>query len=114
MRTLGIIVAIPVFLVLLALFVIPLVLDEDKLVAIAAQQIEAQTGGKLTVDGDASISLFPRASLSTSGVTLDLPDDGTRIEAGTLQAGVALFPILGGTVEIDSILVDSLTENLKP
>jgi AsmA protein len=96
-------------LVIAAAVLIPLILDEQKLIELAARQVEEQSGVKVTVDGEASLSLFPRVALTTSDVTVQMPDKGPRVEANFLQAGVALMPLLRRSVEMDSITVQGLT-----
>lgn len=109
MRVLLWIVGIPVVLLLVAVLIIPLFLDTETLVAIAAKQIEEQSGIELRVDGDASLSLFPKVALAMSEVRADLPDNGGRVEADTLATGVALMPLFSGTVEVASLLLEGVT-----
>lgn len=109
MRALLWILAIPAVLVLAVILLAPLLLDAEALVAIAAKQIEEQSGIELRVDGDASLSLFPRVELAMSDVRADLPDAGGRIEADTLATGVALLPLLRSAVEVDSLLLEGVT-----
>jgi uncharacterized protein involved in outer membrane biogenesis len=109
MRALLWILAIPIVLVLAAVLLIPLFLDTETLVSIAAKQIEEQSGIELRVDGDASLSLFPKVALAMSEVRADLPDGGGRIEADTLATGVALVPLFRGAVEVDSLLLEGVT-----
>lgn len=109
MRVLLWIVGIPLVLVLLAIFLLPLLMDEQALIEIAAERIETQSGIVLRVEGGASLSLFPKASLSASDVRLSIPESNAEIEAGSLRAGVALLPLFSRRVEIDSIEVESLT-----
>ncbi|MFK7828341.1 MAG: AsmA family protein [Congregibacter sp.] len=109
MRKLLWVLGIPLFLVVLAALLLPMLLDEKALVELASERIEAQSGIVLQVNGEASLSLFPTASLFASDVSLSIPENNTQIEAGTLRAGVALLPLLRRTVQIDSIEVDSLT-----
>ncbi|MFT7286168.1 MAG: AsmA protein, partial [Halieaceae bacterium] len=109
MRVLLWIIGVPVLLLIAAAVLLPLFIDERALVALAAEKIEAQSGVKLKIDGEASLSLFPRVSLATTGVTVEIPDSSTHIEAQSLRAGVALMPLLRRSVEIDSIVVSGLT-----
>ena len=108
MRKLLWIIGIPVVIVLLAVIIVPMVLDEEALVRIASEQIEDQTGGQLAVNGEASISIFPKASLSMTEVTYSMPEEGTEIDAGSLHIGVALMPLLSRTVAIESIAIQDL------
>ena len=92
---------------------LPLLIDEKALIDIATRKVEEQSGVKVSISGEASFSLFPKVALSTGGVLVEMPDGGARIEADYIQAGVALLPLLGSRVEIDSITVDGLTLTLS-
>lgn len=109
MRVLLWVLGVPVALVLLAIVAVPMFIDEKALVAIAAEQLEAQNGVILRVDGETSLSLFPKVALSTTDVSVDIPDAQTRITARSVSAGVALLPLLGRSIEVDSISVDTVT-----
>ncbi len=109
MRVLLWILGIPILLLVVAVLVVPLLLDKEALVALAAEQLEAQAGIQLTVEGDASLSLFPDVALSMSEVRAELPDEGGTIEARTLATGVALVPLFSGSVEIASVLLEGVT-----
>jgi AsmA protein len=108
MKVLLWVLGVPILLIVAAALLLPILVDEAALVKLATEQIEKQSGVQVRVDGDASLSLFPRAALSTSDVTVELPDAGGRIEAGYLRAGVALLPLLSSSVEMDSITVEGL------
>ncbi len=109
MRALLWILAIPVLLLGALALLLPMFLDEKALVGLAAEQIKEKSGVILRVDGDASLSLFPKVALSATQVSVDIPDNKTQVEARSLSAGVALMPLLKGSVEIDSIVVEGLT-----
>lgn len=108
MRALLWILGIVLLLIAVAIVALPLLVDEKALVAIAAEQVEERSGIELSVDGDASLSLFPRVSLVSTDVRIEVPDEGSRIRARRLATGVALLPLLTGRVEIDSVIVDGL------
>ncbi|EAQ96634.1 AsmA family protein [Congregibacter litoralis] len=109
MRVLLWVLGVPLVLIILAAILVPLFLDEEALVEIAAERIKEQSGAELRIDGDASLSLFPKVALSASAVSLNVPDSKTRIVADSFSAGVALMPLFRKSVEIDSIRVDGLT-----
>ncbi|MFK8040893.1 AsmA family protein [Congregibacter sp.] len=109
MRVILWILAVPVILIVLGAVLIPLFLDEKALVDIVAKQLKDESGAVLRVDGDASLSLFPKVALAASDVSLEVPESNTQIVAKSLSAGVALMPLLSSSVEIDSIQVQGLT-----
>lgn len=108
-RILLYIVAIPVVLVVLAALLIPVFVDEERLIAIATDQLQEKTGAQLTVSGPVSLSLFPRLGLEMADVTVDAPDSGANLQAGGLSAGLAVMPLLRGSVEIDAVNLRDLT-----
>lgn len=108
-RILLYIIAIPVVLVLLAALLIPLFVDEERLISIASSQLKEKTGARLTVSGPVSLSLFPRLGLEMADVTVDAPDSQARLQAGELSTGLAVMPLLRGSVEIDSVNLSDLT-----
>jgi len=58
-RTILIILAIPVLLVIVAALLIPMLLDEEKLLAMAAETLEKETGAILVVAGAPAFRCFP-------------------------------------------------------
>ncbi|MEE4278719.1 MAG: AsmA family protein [Halieaceae bacterium] len=109
MRTLLWIIGLPVFVLILAVFLLPFFIDRDTLVALASEQLESQTGVVLRVDGEVSLSLFPEVAVAMSGVRAQLPDSGGTIEADSLATGVALMPLFSGSVEIASLTLSGVT-----
>ncbi|MEM6606527.1 MAG: AsmA family protein [Pseudomonadota bacterium] len=105
MRALIWIIAVPIVVVLALVLLLPLLLDAETLIEIAAKQIKEQTGAELRVDGDASLSLFPKVGVSVSKVSVDVPDSSAQVRADSLAVGVAVLPLLSRTVEIEAINV---------
>ena len=108
MRALLWTLGIALLLIAVAIIALPLLIDEKALVAIAARQVKERSGIELSVDGAASLSLFPRVSLVSTEVRVEVPEQGSRIQARRLATGVALLPLLRGAVEIDSVIVEGL------
>ena len=83
-----------------------LVLDEERLKRIAAEQVRAQTGRELTISGPLELSIVPRIALVAEDVTLSGPD-GYRgpslFEADRFEMSVRLLPLLTGEVETGEI-----------
>lgn len=108
MKALLWIVGVVVALLLAVALLLPVLIDEQALIELAAKKVEDQSGVQVAINGDAALALFPEVALTTSDVTVQLPDGGARIEANYLQAGVALMPLLRSSVEMESITVDGL------
>ncbi len=104
-RSLKFLLIILVFLALVALAGLLLV-DRERLVAMASERLEAETGARLTVQGDVALSLFPRLSLALDEATLETPDGGPVLRAGNLAIGLAVLPLLRGSVEIDRLFLE--------
>ena len=83
-----------------------LLIDRERLLAIAGERLEAETGARLTVRGDVALALFPRLSLALEDATLEAPDGGPTLRAGSLGIGLALMPLLSGSAEIDRLYLE--------
>ncbi|KGE03081.1 AsmA family protein [Pseudohaliea rubra] len=98
-----------IIVVVLALIAIAgyLLIDREHLLAIASDRLEAETGARLTVRGDVSLTLFPRLSLALGDATLQAPDGGPELRAGSLGIGLAVMPLLSGRAEIDRLYLEN-------
>jgi uncharacterized protein involved in outer membrane biogenesis len=100
-------------LVLAAIVLVPLFLDEEKVLEIASTQLREQTGATLTVGGDTSLSLFPVLGVSLQQAAIAMPgEEQASISARALSIGVQMMPLLSGRVEIDSIRLDGLNASI--
>lgn len=108
-RTLLIVIATPLVLIIAAALLIPMFLDKEALLAMASETLEEQTGAVLVVDGDASLSLFPKVAVGLSEVSLTLPGEAeTRVRLASLDIGLQLMPLFSGRAEISELIVDGL------
>ena len=109
----GALVAIAV----LAMFLVPMFIDEQALLDMAQEQVQTQAGGELIVEGDAELSFFPRFGLRLGGTTLNLPaqtEYDQRISAtiAELDVGLSLLPLLGGNIDIGTIVIAGVTADI--
>ena len=109
----GALVAIAV----LAMFLLPMFIDEQALLDMAQEQVQTQAGGELIVEGDAELSFFPRFGLRLEDTTLNLPaqtEYDQRISAtiAELDVGLSLLPLLGGNVDIGTIVIAGVTADI--
>ena len=107
-----------VALVITAIVVIGglLVLPGDKLAELAADQLEAQTGRRLTVQGEVALSLWPVLGVKAEGVSLSNADwagDQPMLTARTLSIGISAPDLLKGDVRIKSITAQDPHLNLS-
>lgn len=97
-----------------AAILIPLILDEERVLELAATALHQETGATLTVAGESSISIFPSANVSLADAAITMPGKSEPdLKVRSLQIGVQLLPLLSGSVEIDRIQLDGVTTRLE-
>ncbi len=106
-----------VALVVLAMLVVPMFIDEQALIEMAQEQLRASTGGELMVEGETELSLFPRFGLRLENTSLDLParsDYDQQINASIkeLDVGLSLLPLLSGNVDVGTIVISGVTADI--
>ena len=106
-----------VAIVVLAMLLVPMFIDEQALLDMAQEQVQTQAGGELIVNGDAELSFFPRFGLRLEETTLNLPaqtEYDQRISATIteLDVGLSLLPLLGGNVDIGTIVIAGVTADI--
>ena len=109
----GALVAIAV----LAMFLVPMFIDEQALLDLAQEQVQTQAGGELIVEGDAELSFFPRFGLRLEETTLNLPaqteyDQDINATITELDVGLSLLPLLGGNIDIGTIMIAGVTADI--
>ena len=109
----GALVAIAV----LAMFLVPMFIDEQALLDLAQEQVQTQAGGELIVEGDAELSFFPRFGLILEETTLNLPaqteyDQDINATITELDVGLSLLPLLGGNIDIGTIVIAGVTADI--
>ncbi|MDP4917979.1 MAG: AsmA family protein, partial [Haliea sp.] len=108
-RTLLYIVATPLALLFAAAAMLPLFLDEARLIQLATETLEERSGAKLTVRGDAGLSILPRLSLQLEDTQLELPgEQQPNIAVKQLSVEVFLLPLLSKEVAIKGIQLSGL------
>ncbi len=108
-RKLLIILAIPVVLVVVTVLLLPVFLDEDKFLRIAADTLEEKTGAILRVKGGASFSIFPRVTLELGDASITMPgEQEMKLQLESLGIGLELLPLFYRKLSIDNISIDGL------
>lgn len=106
-RLLLILVAVPLVLILAAAILIPVLLDKDKILAMAAAEVKKHSGADLVVAGDVDLSLFPTLGVTLGEVTLDMPaEDQPSLAVRQLQIGVQVMPLLSREIAVDTLALD--------
>jgi hypothetical protein len=106
-----------VAIVVLAMLLVPMFIDEQALLDMAQEQVQTQTGGELVVEGDTELSFFPRFGLKLEGTSLSLPaqteyDPDIKASISELDVGLSLLPLLGGNVDIGTIVIAGVTADI--
>ncbi len=93
-------------LIVAALLIGPSFVDWNRYKPEITQQVATATGRQLAIDGDISLALLPVPKLSVAGVRFANAEGGSTAEMATLESldvRVALLPLLGGKVQVDSV-----------
>lgn len=92
------------------LLLLPLFLDKDKILELAAGALHEKTGATLTVAGESRLSVFPMLGVTLGDASLAMPGEAQPgLQVRSLDIGVRLLPLLSGRADIDSIALDGLT-----
>ena len=86
-----------------------LLMPGDKLGAILAEQVKAQTGRELTLTGDVRLSFWPVLGLETEAVTFGnaaWAGPQPMLEADSLAVGVDAAALFAGELAIRRILAE--------
>ncbi len=106
--------AITVVLILGGALLLPLLLNDDKLLELAATRLHEQTGINLTVAGAVELDLLPTVGISLEQVSLTLPgEQQNSLHLDKLLLGVRLWPLLLGRAEVDTIGLDGLDTRIQ-
>lgn len=115
MRTLLIFVAAIVVIILGLWATLVLYFDEAKLKQIATEQVRAQTGRELVINGPLKLDFFPGISLVASDVELSGPENYSGPDlftADEFRMSLSLMPLLSGNVETGDIGLQQAEVNI--
>ncbi|RLA09381.1 MAG: hypothetical protein DRQ54_02840 [Gammaproteobacteria bacterium] len=115
-KILLVIVALVLLLPVIAAIIATQVIDTDDIKKLAADQVAAQTGRQLTIDGEIGMSIFPWLSLDLGHTSLsNAPGFGTEpmIEVEQISVSLKLLPLLSGNIQLDTIELDGLKADLQ-
>lgn len=80
----------------------------EKVVGIAAERFEAETGRKLTIEGPVRPKLWPELGVETGPVRIanaDWSDQGPLLTAEAMRVGVNMAALWGGAVKVTQVEV---------
>ena len=110
------IVLVVLGVIVAALLTVPALIPSSTLAVIAADQVRAQTGRELTIEGDIERSVFPTLSISTGRVTLsnaEWAENPTMASVDEFELAVKFFPLLVGDVQIETLRLVRPEANLE-
>lgn len=116
-RIVLILLAIPLVVVLAAALLVSVLLDEAKILEIASSTLKQETGATLSVGGESELSFFPTIGVRLGDVAVTLPEaEEPDVTARYLNIGVALMPLLTGSIAMEALELDGLrvTVNQQP
>ena len=116
MKKFLIVIGALVALVIVALLVAPMVIPVDTYKKELLVQIEKATGREARIEGDFGISLFPTVAFTAGKFSLANVKGGKAakmVNLDQLNVQVAVLPLLGGNVVIDSFVLDNPVINLE-
>ena len=115
MRALLIFIAAIVVIILGLWATLVLYFDEDRLKQIATEQVRAQTGRELVINGPLKLDFFPGVSLVASNVSLSGPVNYSGpdlFKADEFSMSLSLLPLLSGRVETGDIGLEQAELNV--
>lgn len=115
MRALLIFIAAVVVIILGVWATLVIYFDEARLKQIAIEQVRAQTGRELEINGPLELDFLPRISLVAREVSLSGPENYTGPElftADEFTMSLSLLPLLSGKVETGDIGLEQARVNI--
>lgn len=114
-KVLGIFIGVVVLLLVVAIVVLPMVVDPNDFKGEIVERVHEQTGRELKIAGDLNLSVFPWIGIQVDGVELsNARGFGESPFALVKRAAVRvkLMPLLGKKLEVDTIELDGVALNL--
>jgi len=105
-----------VVLVIVAALVVPFLIPAETYKSQLLAQVKEATGREARIDGAFKIAILPRVEFVAGKVSFaNAPGSkaATMVSVDNLNVQVALFPLLGGKVEIDAFVLEKPVINLE-
>lgn len=110
LRTVWIGLAAGVALIAVAIAVFVATFDANRYKPTIIELAEQHTGRRLSIDGELSLSVWPKIALSMDEATLSGPNGkGTFARIDSARIGVALRPLLSRRLQVEHIALDGLS-----
>lgn len=111
-----VIVTIPIIVALVAIYVIPLMIDWDKQRAILIKNVADVTGREMSIDGNVQFSAFPTPNFSVTGIELKNAEGGSAeymVRAEMAKAHLSMVSLLFGKVYISQVEFHNVSIELE-
>ncbi len=108
LKWIGYAIAIVVVVVAVAIAAAVVFVDPNDYRDEIAAAVERQTGRAMSIDGELDLTFFPHLGVSVGDVSLaDAPGFGDEpfVTAESLTLGVAVWPLLSGDLQLDTVTV---------
>jgi AsmA protein len=104
----GVVLALAL-LIVIAIVVIPQVVDPNDYREKIISVVKTQTGRDLKLDGDLTISVFPWLGVRIQQLSFSQPSEigGEMVVVKTAQLRLKLLPLISSRVEIDTVVLES-------
>ncbi|MDA0653364.1 MAG: AsmA family protein, partial [Proteobacteria bacterium] len=105
-----------IVLVIVAALVVPFLIPAETYKGQLLTQVREATGREARIDGAFKFSILPRVEFAAGKVSFANAPGGkaaAMVSVDNLNVQVALFPLLGGKVEIDSFVLTKPVINLE-
>lgn len=108
-RFLIFLITAPLLIIIAIALLVPLLVDKDKVIELAAAELNKQTGATLRVEGESSLSILPVLGVKLERVYIDMADaEQGGLEARALEIGVQIMPLLSRQIAIDTVAMDGV------
>jgi AsmA protein len=104
-----------ILLIVIAIAVLPFIIDPNDFKPQIAAQVKKMTGRELTLGGDIDLSVFPWLGVELQKVSLSNPPNFGETpfaKADDMEVRVKLLPLLEKRVEMDTVVLSGLDLNL--
>ncbi len=110
------IIAVVLFLIVVAVLAIPILVDPNELKEEIAEAVEARTGRTVDIKGDLAFSVFPWLGVdigATSMTNAEGFSDRPYAAVDAVQVRIKLLPLLRKRLEMDTIVLKGLQLSLE-
>lgn len=116
MKKLFIALGVIFVLLVLAVFIVPFLIPVETYKTEILAQVKQATGREARIDGDFKLSILPSVKFVAGKVSFANAPGGKAAQMVTLDrltVKVALFPLIGGNIEIDAFVLQKPVINLE-